>query len=134
MKETTRLERLLNQQFIYKQENIQLKDFFLQEENHTVRIITDKKPIIIKQSDISKFCDELLPVEDSATMAVSTQVMQQTTGLLSTLQQTLLDNIEMVKKDKEYIKQANVVNSSVNALIGMAKLQLQVGKLNGNKR
>lgn len=139
MKETTRLEKLLTKQFIYKQDNITIKDYFLKDEDKTVHIITDKKPIVIKEADIAKFCEQLLPVEEPTTravaqVAISTEVVQQTTGLLSTLQQTLLDNIERVKTDKEYIKQANVVNSSVNALIGMTKLQISVAKLNSQKQ
>lgn len=129
MKDTTRLEKLLNKEFIYKQENIRVKDYVRNPDNKTIDIITDKKPISIKENEIIKFCEALLPVDEPATQAISTEVVQQTTGLMNTLQQTLLENIAMVKKDPNYIKQANVVNSSVNALIGMAKLQIQVGKM-----
>lgn len=130
MKETHRLDRMLNKTFIYKQDQIVIRDYFQEPEKGTVRVITDKKPITVQTSQLADFEKACLPVEEPATQAVSTEVVSQASSLLLTLQQTLLDNIEMVKKDKEYTKQANVVNSSVNALIGMAKLQLQVGKLN----
>lgn len=132
MKETTRIERLLGKEFIYKQNNIRIKDYYQVPEKGEFKIITDGSPITVKEKDIAKFCEDLLAVQAPET-GVSLQVAEQATGLLAILQKTLLDNIEMVKQDKEYIKQANVVNSSVNALIGMAKLQIQVGKMKPGK-
>lgn len=141
MKETTRLERLLGKEFIYKHQNIKIKDYYPIQEKGEINIITDGNPIRIKENEIVKFCEQLLPVDAPETKAtqglsvhLSAQVAEQTNGLLATLQQTLLDNIEAVKRDGGYIKQANTINSSVNALIGMAKLQIQVGKMNGGKK
>jgi len=127
MKEKTRLEKLLNKTFIYKQEHITIRDYFEDPDNASFKITTDKKTITIKEADVSSFIEACLPVEDENTRAVES--IRQTDGLITTLQQTLLENIENVKKDKDYIKQANVINSSVNALIGMAKLQVQVSRL-----
>lgn len=133
MKERTKLEKLVGKEFIYQQNNIRIKDYYAEEENGSFKIITDGKPITVKEADIASFLERLLPVEEPATQAISTEVVQGTNELMNTLQQTLLDNINKVQNDKEYIKQANVVNSSVNALIGMAKLQLQVAKMKHGK-
>lgn len=140
MKDTKRLERLLNKEFIYKQENIEIKDYFVEEENDLVRVITNKKPIVIKMDEVVSFCDSLLPVEAPETVAVRAvsvidkEVVDNTNNLLGTLQQTLLDNIALVKKDGNYIKQANTINSSVNSLIGLAKIQLNLAKMNAGKK
>lgn len=131
MNNTTRLQKLLNKEFIYKQENIRIVDFYPEKDKDTFKIIlANKKPITLKESDVDKFCKDLLPVEAPET-GVSIQIQQSTNGMISTLQQTLMDNIERVKSDPAYVKQANTINSSVNALVGMAKLQIQMSKMAG---
>ncbi len=131
MRNKTRLEKLLGKDFIYKQTNILIRDYYQIPETAEVKIITDGKPITIKDSDIPMFCSDLLPVDSSETKA--TQVVEQTNGLLSTLQRTLLDNIQAVKENPGYVKQANTINSSVNSLIGLAKIQIQVNKIKSVK-
>lgn len=120
-----KLKAMLGKLWLHNGNQIKIINYHVLSEQGKIQIdIEGKDPMMIK--DINKFIEGCLPVEETA---VSVEVIQQTNGLINTLQKTLLDNIEKVKNDKEYIKQANVVNSSVNALIGMAKLQLQVEKL-----
>jgi hypothetical protein len=133
-----RLKGMIGKLFLYKGKQIKIKDYHvLGEEGKTQIDIEEGEPI--KTADITKFIEFCLPVDDTngeekQESGVSTVVLQETNTLIGTLQQTLLENIAQVKKNPNYIKQANVINSSVNALIGMAKLQLQVGKMNGGKK
>ena len=123
-----RLKGMIGRSFLYKGSQITILDYHvLGEEGKTQIDIEDGEPI--KVNDLLKFVDACLPVQEEPNGAISVQAVQQTDSLLSTLQATLLDNINQVKKNKDYIKQANVINSSVNALIGMAKLQIQVEKM-----
>lgn len=129
MTNTTRLQKLLNKEFIYKQENIRIVDFYPEKDKETFKIIlANKKPITVKDGEVDKFCKDLLPV-DAPETGVSIQVAESTNGMIVNLQQTLLENIERVKQDPGYIKQASTINSSVNALVGMAKLQIQMSKM-----
>jgi hypothetical protein len=133
MNDRTKLNRLLNKEFIYKQENIVITDHFEDSDKGTINIVTKQKTIKIKSAELPAFLESLLPVDDTNTTAVAV-VSKETGGLLTTLQETLLDNIERVKADPGYIKQANTVNSSVNALVGMAKLRVQVERMNAGKK
>lgn len=122
-----RLKKMIGKTFMYKGQNITITNYHVLPDEGKVQIDIKEGPYI-KTPNIDKFLEFCLPVEqgDDATTAVSTEVIQQTDSLLATLQNTLLDNIAKVQKNEKYIKQATVINSSVNALIGMAKLQLQV--------
>lgn len=135
-----KLKDMIGKTFLYKGKQITICDYHvLGEEGKTQIDVEDEngKPAEpIKTPDLAKFIDFCLPVDTSEgeeTQAVSTEVVQQTNSLLGTLQQTLLDNITQVKKNPNYIKQANVINSSVNSLIGLAKIQIQVNKMKGPK-
>lgn len=139
-----KLKGMIGKTFLYKGKQITICDYHvLGEEGKTQIDIEDEygKPAEpIKTPDLTKFIEFCLPVDitdrdQPATNAVSTEVVQETNGLLSTLQQTLLDNIKQVKTNPGYIKQANVINSSVNSLIGLAKIQIQVNKMSkGNAK
>lgn len=128
---------MIGKTYMYKGRNILIANYHvLGEEGKTQIDIQDGdgNPLEpIKTQDVSRFMEACLPVESennpTDNAAVSTEVVKQTNTLLNTLQQTLLDNIEQVKKNPAYIKQANVVNSSVNSLIGLAKIQIQVKKM-----
>ena len=45
-------------------------------------------------------------------------------GELQNLKEIILGNIQKVKEDKDYIKQAEAINKSISTLINMAKLEL----------
>lgn len=125
MKETTKLERLLNTTVIYKQNHIRIKDYFMKPEDGTVTIITDKNPITIKEAEIADFVSKCLPVaEESQALAIVTESQQ----TITTLKDILMDNIKKVQEDKEYIGQAKTINNSVSALLNMVSLQVKLGR------
>jgi hypothetical protein len=45
---------------------------------------------------------------------------------MESLRDTLLDNIEKVKKDKDFIPQAQQISNSVNTIIGLAKIEIDL--------
>lgn len=49
-------------------------------------------------------------------------------AVFSNLSQVLLNDIEKVKTDPAYVKQAKQISNSVNALVNLTKLQLQLIK------
>jgi hypothetical protein len=132
-----KLKGMIGQTFLYKGKQITICNYHvLGEEGKTQIDIEDENgnpAPPIKTPDLAKFIDFCLPVDDTngdeQSTAVSTEVVQETNTLLGTLQSTLLDTITQVKKNPNYIKQANVINSSVNSLIGLAKIQIQVNKM-----
>jgi hypothetical protein len=134
-----RLKNMIGKTFMYKGNQITIKDYHVLGEEGKTQIDIEEGEAI-KTADLAKFIDFCLPVQtpeedeaDQQTDAVSTEVVAQTQNILSTLHTTLLDNIKKVQQNEKYIKQANVINSSVNSLIGLAKLQIQVGKMTKGK-
>ena len=69
-----------------------------------------------------KALSEFLPVHaNNQKLAIT--VMPKN-GELQNLKEIILDNIQKVKEDKDYIKQAEAINKSIGTLINMAKLEL----------
>lgn len=124
MKETTKLERLVGRTFIYKQDHIKIKDFYPIPEEKKINVITDKKPILLDDSDVPDFINKLLPVDEPTTVAVS--VVNETQQTITSLKDILLDNIKKVQENKDYIAQANTINNSVNSLLNMVSLQMKI--------
>ncbi len=125
----TQLEKLVGKDFIYKQTNIRIRDYYPVPEEKVMKIITDGSTITIPETGVKSFCEDLLLVDSPQAMVLSSGVTKEVNSMMATLQQTLLDNIEMVKKDKNYIPQAASINKSVNSLLGITKVQLEVAKM-----
>lgn len=135
-----KLRGMIGKPFMYKSQNITILDYHVLGEEGATQIDVENgngEPIPpIKTQNLNKFIELCLPVEVDDKVeetGISTEVQQQTSNLLLELQKTLKENIELVKKDVKYIKQASVVNSSVNSLIGLAKIQIQVMKMGKQK-
>lgn len=126
MKETTRLERMLNKTYIYKQDHIRIKDYYPEAEEGTIKIITDKGPITIHANEVTHFVEKCLPVDDENTQAL--QIVTESQKTITSLKDILLDNIKKVQDNKEYINQAKTINNSVNTLLNMVSLELKVSK------
>lgn len=134
-----RLKAMVGKTWLYKGHQITIEDYHVMGDEGFQIDVLGKDPIKVK--DAAKFIESCLAVDNTApaieppaSTAVSTEVLQETNGLLKTLQETLLHNIAQVQKDANYIKQANTINSSVNALVGLAKLQIQATRMNGGKK
>jgi len=98
-----------------------------------ITIATDKKWILIEHSEIPSFLKDLLEVDDeqlpakngtNATAIISDQMKQN----VNSLSGILLSNIERLKDDPTYIKQAQQINNSARTIIEMARLELDVHK------
>lgn len=126
MKDTNRLERLVNKTVIYKQEHIKIKDWFAIPEEKAIRIITDGDNFTIAEADINDFCRKCLPIEEEESSTQALQVVNEVNGTITSLKDILMDNIKQVQANKDYIQQANTINNSVNSLLNMVTLQLKV--------
>lgn len=124
MKDQTKLEKLVGKEFIYKQEHIRIKDYFMKPEEGTVHIVTDKQPITVKEEDVQDFVSRCLPVAEESTVAVAVVAEAQTT--ITSLKDILMDNIKKVQENKDYIGQAKMINNSVNSLLNMVSLQMKL--------
>lgn len=122
MKDTTLLERMLDDTFVFKGKHIKVKDWYAEEEKDTIRIITTTDPIVIKNTEVKKFVDQCIRVEETQAL----QVINKSQEDIGNLKDILMDNIKKVQENKEYINQAKVINNSVNSLMNMVSLQMKI--------
>lgn len=78
---------------------------------YTEVIVNETGVSVVKKKD-----DGFVPVK--ATIMASDTIKK--------LQDVLLDNIEKIKADKEYVAQAKEISNSVNSIIGLAKVEIEL--------
>lgn len=132
MKDKAKLEKLLDKEYIYKQENIRIKDYYFKEETKSYKIITDGTPIEIEEAGVDNFIKKLLPVTQPES-AAALSIVSESRNTINSLKDILMDNIKKVQTNKDYIGQAKMVNNSVNSLLNMVSLELKIRK-EGNKQ
>jgi len=123
------LQRIDGQRCMYNGRNIKVESARI--ESDFVVVVTDQREIKIPRfsavTDLKLFkvidaSMALVPKAPPAKLEViGVEVMK-------SLKDTLLENIENVKKDKGFIPQAAQINKDVNTLVNMAKHELQLIK------
>lgn len=135
----SRLERMVDKQFLYRTNPCKVVNWCIEDDK--VILFTNKGKIDLVNADELK---EFLPIDSTPTErpdnqalagrtngngSTSLQVIPSNSEFLSSLSTTIKENIENVKNDRSYIAQASAINDSINTLINLAKLELQVLKL-----
>lgn len=110
---------MLGKSFIYNQNNITLDDYEVDEDG--VHVVASGKKLFLPTGELDNFIKKCLPVENAVEVFSSQEI-----NIMSTLQQTLLANIEKLKTDPGYVKQATAINNQINTIINMTALQLKV--------
>lgn len=132
----TALTKMVGQVVNYNRKNQKVLRFELKEK--TVRITTDVEDIVLLVEDFHDALPHFLPAEDqtpsiiqqphadSAAVATSdSTVIRSTSGWII---ENLKDNIQRVKRDKEYIPQAAEVVNNVREIINLAKAEIELIK------
>lgn len=83
-------------------------------------------------TDFLSHWQETSTVSQAAVPAVA--VMEKENTMVDKLTDLLMDNIEKVQSNPEYIKQAQAINNNVNSIINLTKLKLDVMKYSKVKR
>lgn len=89
------------------------------EEDKIIIVTKDHEFIVLK--DVSEL-KEFLPAPNDAAVTVFTP------NVFSKLANKVMDNIDKIEKDPNYIEQATAINKSVDTLIKMASLQISLKK------
>lgn len=86
--------------------------------NLNVFMRTFKEVTVANSGEISLLTQKSkTPIQSSVVMANDT---------FTRLKDVLLENIEKVRTDKEYVPQAKEICSSVNAIVGLAKVEIDL--------
>lgn len=91
-----------------------------------VHLVTDSEWLVFKISAAEKNLTQFLPVADGFGNEKLTIITNESSKKII---DTILSTIEEVRQNPEYVKQANAINQSVNALISLGKLEIQFKKL-----
>lgn len=129
----SKLQAMLNRPYYYGGHVHTITSYDLNEESERVYIYTDRNgidPFDRKYDSIHGFLKRWDPVNNltPALQAKQDTIVSPVNSTISQLQTILLDNIEKVKKDANYIPQAKAINNDVNSIINLAKIQVMLIK------
>jgi len=123
-----RLDEMIGRSFLINTREHRIVRYRFNDDS--VEIVTDKKTFEFSCDEVEKEIAEFLPIGNDKVDAL--ELLPKKNELVE-LKATIMENIKKVKRDKAYIPQANSINSSINTLINMAKLDITFMKLmNGN--
>ena len=122
-----KLNTLIGNKYNYRGNTITIKEVKIVSATYVVK--TDKRTYNFFESEIDSFILELI---DYVEKPVKSFIMENTPNTLSEksidLSEILYDTIDKVKKDKNYIGQANAICNIVTQMINIKKLELQLKK------
>lgn len=122
-----KLNTLIGNKYNYRGNTITIKEVKIVSTTYVVK--TDKRTYNFFESEIDSFILELI---DYVEKPVKSFIMENTPNTLSEksidLSEILYDTIDKVKKDKNYIGQANAICNIVTQMINIKKLELQLKK------
>ncbi len=125
----SKLKEMQNKVFMHKTNNHRILNFRINCEK--VTIVTDKTWIDLDIDTAEKALqDEFLPVEaELADKSVLDGAVMSFNGNGNNVFGMIQENIEKIQKDKNYIPQATAINDSVNTMVNVAKLEIQMRKI-----
>lgn len=125
MKQTLedRIRSMVGKKFMYNANEQKILSYRI--ENSNLVIVTNRTWIEVPITLANKKLDEFLPVEDDEEGKALTSLKQEDKESLIHLIQ---DNIQKIKSDPEYIRQAREINSQIKTLLDIVKTEIQIQK------
>jgi len=135
-----RLDLLIDKKFNYKDKIITITKW--KRVGTTYVVFTDKQTYNFFENEIDLFIEQLQPLRvklkegvlEKRQLELKKMEVQQTYSNIEEKEEQdlsiiLLDTIQKVQKDKDYIGQANAICNVVSQMINIKKLELQINKL-----
>lgn len=92
----------------------------------TLKLTLYNQDIVILKEDVADSLERIHTNELAASPEVTQTSLIQRTG--SKLETILMDNIDRVQRDKDYIPQAREVNANIKSIIDLAKTEVEYMK------
>jgi hypothetical protein len=130
MNATEKLESMIGETFMYRTMTIKIKgtiingSFIIVKTNVKDLTFPNEKGI---KPNIEDFIQECLPLS-SEVEERGLSTLQKEIKPVADLQAILLNNIEKVQQDKDYIGQASAVNEMAKTLIDITKVRISIAK------
>lgn len=122
----SKLQGMLNKTYTYGTHAHCITRYECDDEKERVYIYTDRKgvdPFNRTYGDLNLFLKEWKPIND---LVPATAEITPVNNTIKQLQQILLENINKVRADANYIPQAKSINNNVNSIINLAKIQVMM--------
>ncbi len=127
-----RLHEMTGKKYLYMNEEHLVKEVKIVDK--TMLIITDQKQIVVPISEKAEFFENFIDMSDSSTAVVNHEE-EGTEKILKTYKSTtfgiksvLLDALDKLAEDPNYIKQAQAINQTTKVLLDVFKTELQIAK------
>lgn len=139
------LNNLVGKEWMYRQEIVRVKNWMFNDEQTVITMALEGKGYIkFNSSELGAKLKEFLPVSSSekkqaiVKVAETDKELQLSFGLESNVfndaKAIIIDTIQKVRVDKEYLPQAQAINQGVLALMDIMKTEVLVAKFcNGAK-
>ena len=127
-----RLQGMINKTFKYGVRIVVITGYFIDEDRERVFIHTDHQDNHFDRLliDLNSLLKEFQPVEETQLDKTKGSGLVMAQGRLgNTVRDILLDNIEKVKANKEYIPQAQAINEQIGQLLNLAKVEVEYLKV-----
>lgn len=128
-----RLKDMQGGTYMYGTKNIKIQRFEVADLR--VAIFTDGVTIYKSLMELGSLLDEFLPVSDRNERALNKSNKESDITDLSTqrfdfkgLEDILMDSIEKVQNDANYIPQANMITKNVDAIVKIQKTKIEIAK------
>ena len=119
-----------NQEYNYRGNRFRLLKWENCTGEYVLHATVNGEPKIIIKEDAEKvelFLECLKPIESISDIQSPAMAMyNDNKAVFTQLRNQLLDDIEKVKNDPKYVGQAKQVSNSINSLINLTKLQIQM--------
>lgn len=135
MKKLDKLNSLMGKKFRHKDHGYEFIFCTHKTEGDKITIVTDSTWLRTSFSDLEIFLEKYEEIDILEITSVPKVGMTTTnlpamktinTELIDKLKNALLDNIEKVQKSKDYIGQAKIVCDSVQGMVNLAKMELEI--------
>lgn len=140
MKKNTSIHNMIGRPWLYKGQEHFIQNYHKKDGVHFV--VTDQKWFEFDSDEgLAFFLDNCLPVEEKkpgtaiAALAPADEygLAKPNSGsgnIMAYLKGILVEDIERVREDREYVEQAKTVSNNVKRLIDIARLELSIHKFN----
>ena len=125
---------LIDKEFEYRGKNITI--IKVKYVGTSFVVFTNRQTMNFFENEVDTFINELQEVKIKqikkfTPMEITTKEEVKGIAVTSNIKQTLLDTLEKVKRDKDYIPQANAICNVVSQMINVMKVEIQI--LNNKK-
>lgn len=126
-----KISSMMNRCWHYQGEDYKFLSYEVEEDYVIISLDEEGKDLTIPAYDVLEFIHSCKEINTETGIVKKKNFVPNSIAnenIMQGLKDTLLDNISKVKENPDYVPQAKVVSNTVQALINLAKLELEYRK------